>query len=46
MLDIEAKNKLKASDGVNIFFTIIFLVITGNCFKMRHLLTKILKGLI
>ena len=30
MLDIEAKTKLKASEGAHFFFTLIFLIITGN----------------
>ena len=33
MLDIEAKTKLRASEGAHFFFTIIFLVITGRIFK-------------
>ncbi len=30
MLDIEAKTKLRASEGAHFFFTLIFLVATGR----------------
>jgi hypothetical protein len=34
MLDIEAKTKLRASEGGHFFFTMIFLIITGKKYFM------------